>query len=346
MASTPSSTRIGLAFAVGALMAMQGTSSLAQSSSGDKVTAEALFEQGRRLVAAGKYAEACPSFADSQRLDPSPGTLLNLANCYEKLGRTATAWATYKEAASAANAAGRPDYVSTAERHADALSPKLAHLVTTVSRPVDGEHVRRDGVEVAGSAWGVPLPVDTGTHLVEASAPGYKPWSTTVEVTQDGSNGSVAVPALEALPPSTASASPAPPPPPPAVTQSAPPPPEAPPSGGSTQRIIGVVVTGVGITGLAASGAFAILAKSTYNQSVGNCESSNANLCTPTGVSQRNTAMTEGNVASVALGVGAAALVAGAITWLTAPSGSSSRNGTTGILVAPWPGGIEMQGAW
>ena len=60
----------------------------------DKVAAEALFEEGRRLVAAGSFVDACPKFADSQRLDPSPGTLLNLASCYEKLGRSATAWAT------------------------------------------------------------------------------------------------------------------------------------------------------------------------------------------------------------------------------------------------------------
>ena len=55
----------------------------------DRVAAEALFDEGRNLVAAGKIAEACPKFADSQRLDPSPSTLLNLASCWEKLGRTA-----------------------------------------------------------------------------------------------------------------------------------------------------------------------------------------------------------------------------------------------------------------
>src|SRR3984885_15543934 len=90
-----------------------------------KSVAEALFEEGRKLVADGNFAEACPKFADSQRLDPSPATLLNLASCYEKSGRTASAWATYREAASADSAAGRAEYITTAQRHAEALGPRL-----------------------------------------------------------------------------------------------------------------------------------------------------------------------------------------------------------------------------
>ena len=111
-------------FVLGALSG-SARAQTAQSGS-DKVAAEALFEDARKLAAAGKYADACPKFADSERLDPSPSTLLNLANCWEKVGRTATAWATYREAESAANAAKRQDYMATAQRHADALAPKLA----------------------------------------------------------------------------------------------------------------------------------------------------------------------------------------------------------------------------
>lgn len=128
----------------------------------DRVAAEALFEEGRSLVAAGKVAEACPKFADSQRLDPAPGTLLNLASCWEKLGRTASAWVTYREAASAANALGRSDYVATAQRHADSLAPKLARITVNVPQAIDGLELRRDGAIVSSIQWGQAVPVDPG----------------------------------------------------------------------------------------------------------------------------------------------------------------------------------------
>src|SRR5690348_1000013 len=105
----PSLTRFGAnavrVAALGSVLAWSATAH-AQAAS-QKATAEALFEEGRKLMAEGKVAEACPKFADSEQLDASSSTLLNLASCYEKLGRTASAWATYREAASLANANGR-----------------------------------------------------------------------------------------------------------------------------------------------------------------------------------------------------------------------------------------------
>ena len=326
------------------LVLLAGSTARAQAAGGDKVAAEALFEQARTMMAAGKFADACPKFADSQRIDPSAGTLLNLASCYEKLGRTATAWATYREAASAANAANRADYVTTAQRHADGLAPKLAKLTASVTQPVDGLQVKRDGVDVAKSAWGVPIPIDTGSHAIEASAPGYKTWSTTVDVPQDGAQVSVSVPALEAAPVAAT-------PPPLVVPAPAPlpaPAPAAPPadaSTGSTQRIIGLVVGGVGVVGLGLGGTFALLAKNKYSDSLGNCQTGNPNLCNGTGVDTRNQALTDGNVATVAVAVGAAAFAGGALIWFTAPSAASSA--TTGrLVIAPTLGGAVVQGAW
>jgi hypothetical protein len=283
-------------------------------------------------VAQGRYAEACPKFADSQALDASPSTLLNLASCYEKLGRKATAWATYKEAASAASAANRADYVATAQRHADALAQKLSRVTVTAAAPADGMEVKLDGAPVRRSEWGVAVPIDAGAHTLDAAAPGKKPWSQAFDVKDDASTQSLTVPPLEDAPPAAASAGPSsqgsaggspasamggPGGSPPAAGGA----PGADTSGsdGSTQRIIGIVVGGAGVVSLGVGAFFAASAKSQYNDSLQSCSSVDKNVCNETGVAKRNDARTAGNVATVLVGAGAAALVAGGILFFTAP---------------------------
>ncbi len=328
-----------------------GAPALAQapSPSGSNVAAEALFEDARALAAAGKYAEACPKFADSERLGPSVSTLLNLANCWEKAGRTATAWATYRQAASAADAAGRKDYLATALRRADGLAPKLARVTVTITQPVPGLEVKRDGVVVESAEWGTGIPVDTGSHSIEASAPGHKAWQVALDVAQDGAQASVTVPALEELPaapalaatpPADATALPASP------SSPAKPPPEARPGAGGTQRAIGVVVAGLGVVGLGIGTAFAFSAKSKYNDSIANGQCpTDPNICDSTGVSERNSARDAGNIATVAFGVGAAAIVAGGVLWFTAGH-AGMQLASAPLQVSPTLGGFVARGAF
>src|SRR5260221_9700518 len=75
----------------------------------DDAGAEALFLEGRRLMDAARFDEACAKFAASQKLAPGLGTLMNLADCEEHRGRTATAWAHFREAAAEAHEAGRTE---------------------------------------------------------------------------------------------------------------------------------------------------------------------------------------------------------------------------------------------
>ncbi len=311
--------------------------------SSDAVAAEAMFDEGRRLVAQGKYADACPKFVDSERLEPSPGTLLNLASCWEKLGRTATAWATYRAAASAANAGGRKDYVATAQKHADALAPRLAHLTVSVPQGLDGLQVKRDGVTIASAEWGLAIPVDLGTHAVEASAPGYKAWGASVEVPNEGAAVTVNVPSLEAKAPEAASPSA---PVPPRIAPPATPEPQGGEGKGGLQRATGLVIAGVGVVGLGVATIFAVSAKSIYNASLSNCEPGNPGLCSPAGVAQRGDARATGNAASVTLGVGAAALAAGALVWIVAPRSSPARSTNASLFAGPSLGGAVIGGGW
>ena len=68
--------------------------------------AEQLFNQARDLAKANQWVEACPKFEASLRYDPVLGTQLNLATCYEHIGKLASAWGLYREATELANKAG------------------------------------------------------------------------------------------------------------------------------------------------------------------------------------------------------------------------------------------------
>ena len=100
----------------------------------NKAAAEALFDDAKKLMAAKHYAEACPKFADSQRLDPGVGTLLNLGLCYKQNGQTASAWSSYREAASLARSEGQSDREDLARQEAANLEPQLTKLVIEVPK--------------------------------------------------------------------------------------------------------------------------------------------------------------------------------------------------------------------
>jgi hypothetical protein len=131
--------------------------------------AEALFRDARAAVRAGDYAAACPKFAESQRLDPSPGTLLNLGLCEEHEVRIASAWAHFRAAAEQLPS-GDPR-VRFATEHANALEPRVPHL--RLALPPDASTAKTvsillDGVALESASLGVPLPVDPGPHAIEA----------------------------------------------------------------------------------------------------------------------------------------------------------------------------------
>jgi hypothetical protein len=161
----------------------------------DKAMAEALFQQGRKLFDEGKTAEACTRFEESQRLEQKLGTLLNLAVCHEKQGRTASAWAEFTEAGSLAERRGEADRAAFARERANALSAKQSTLTIMLKADAPGLVVIVDGKDLG--VHGAPLPVDPGRHRVEAKASGKKPWSMEVDVPAGPVSLTVEIPALE-----------------------------------------------------------------------------------------------------------------------------------------------------
>lgn len=143
--------------------------------------AEALFEQGRAAMDKGDLDHACPMLAESERLDPGGGTLLNLALCHDRQGRIATAWAEYKEALSVAIRDGRNERRDFAKQRIDALEPRLPRLVVAPPQEVlSGLQISVDDKILVPELYGGSYPVDPGAHRVVARAPGRVTWSITV----------------------------------------------------------------------------------------------------------------------------------------------------------------------
>src|SRR5277367_4482658 len=83
--------------------------------------AEMLDAQGTSLMQDHRYIDACPRFAESDRLRPGTGVLLRLALCYELSSKTASAWSTFREAAGRARRAGDASLAELATKHAERL---------------------------------------------------------------------------------------------------------------------------------------------------------------------------------------------------------------------------------
>jgi hypothetical protein len=304
----------------------------------DASRAQALFEDGRRLMGEGKFAEACPKLAASQKLDPGAGTLMNLATCYDKNGQTASAWATFKEAAAVSKASNHPDWETAARARASQLEPDLARLTVVVGpSPTTGLVIERDGTPLDPAEWGSPIPIDAGAHTIRATAPGKKPWSNALTVAGPRATAQVTVPALEAD-------SAAGPPGSPGAAVSMPPPAGA--DEGSTQRLVGIALGGAGLVALGAGVFFGLYASSTYDDARARCNANNE--CDQEGVNLAGDATTQATISTIAF-IGSGVLLAGgAVLYATAPRPASAPGTTKSALTLRsfGLGGLAIRGAF
>jgi hypothetical protein len=167
--------------------------SMARHAGASSPVAEQLFQDALALMEASDYGHACPKLEESQKLEARSGTLLNLGYCHEKLGKTATAWVEYRDAAALARGEGRTDNADKATALAAELEPKLSRLRIDVSSSAEAIAVKVDG---NAAVTGTPFPIDPGEHVVTASAEGKIEWSTRVTVGANADSKTVAVPEL------------------------------------------------------------------------------------------------------------------------------------------------------
>lgn len=301
----------------------------------DPVTAQALFDDAKRLMASGHAAEACPKLAESQRLDPGVGTLLNLGDCYDQIGKPSRAWATFREAEAAAQHEGQPDRVRYAKRRVAETEAKLVRL--TVDVPADARipslEVLRDGDTLREPLWGSAVPVDPGDHLVEARAPGYKTFESRVTATHDPIV--VRVTPLEHETPQAVE-------PPPPVALTAPPvtfesergtplaPP--PPAPSSAARTAGFVTGGIGLAGVAVGALFGVLAIDRDNAARdAGCDATTCPTSPALGLS--TDAKTFALASDIAFIAGGVFIVTGIVCLLAAPRSSPAARVARAIIL-------------
>ncbi len=183
------------------LLAIPGIALAPGDARAQSAEAEVLFREGRKLLKAGKLEAGCDKIEASERLESSLGTLLNLGDCREKLGRHASSWAAFRKAEAVAKRSGNEaKRQAEAGRRAAALEPKLSNMVIQVAERVDGLVVRREDDVVDPAVWNTAVPLDPDTYTIVAEAPGYKPWRTEVAIGGKLRRQVVTVPRLERLP--------------------------------------------------------------------------------------------------------------------------------------------------
>jgi len=274
----------------------------------DPATATMLFNEARRLVAAGRYPDACPKFEESQRLDPGIGTQFNLADCYEHTDRIASAWALFLDVASSAGGTGQLARENVARKRASALEPKLSKLTIATPTNVAGLEVRRNGEAIGGLLWNNPIPVDPGSYTIEASAPGKKRWSTVARVGPNGAAVTVAIPSLdegEDLAPASS---------PDAAASGAES--SSPPEPSRTVRALALGLGGAGVVGVGIGSFFGLRSIAKHSDYESLCT---RGLCEPAAGPIHDQAVAAGDASTVALLVGGALIAGGAVLWFVAP---------------------------
>ncbi|MRG96724.1 tetratricopeptide repeat protein [Polyangium spumosum] len=327
----------------------------------------ALFQEARAAFIAGDYATACPKYEEVVRLRPGLGARVGLGDCYRKMGRLARAWETYRaivdDAARIVATSKSFTETSTARKRGDEakarmgeLEPRLGWITIAVPEAVAALPnlvVTLDGVPITREVFGTRIPTERGEHVIDASAPGKKPWEKGLAIAE-GAELTVAVQALEdeaapqpepkkppeaqqnepasglGTPPSTPFLDPAQGP---RVSPAPDRIPEAPKDGFfSTQRAIGL---GLGVAGLGAGAVgayFGVRAMQKRDESEidGHC---NGNVCNELGYDARKDAYQSGNLSTGLFVAGGVAFAGGLALFLTAPKRSKTQ--TSSIILGP-----------
>lgn len=299
----------------------------------ESTTAQVLFDDAQHLLAEGRFDEACAKLKDSQKLDPAAGTLLNLGRCYEKSGKLAAALVAYQEATAIAQRTGRGEWVVLSARRIAALDARVPRIVVRV--PIPGTEVTRDGTPLAAAEMGLALPVDPGNLVLDAHAPGKRPWRRALTLAE-GERVEIDVGPLEDEPAPTAATRPA-------IAKGAEEPAQS--GGGARNRIAAAGVAGLGVVGIGIGVGFGVAALQDRDRATFLCPAKSG--CTAPAVQAANDARSAAPISTAALIAGGALVTLGAVLYFTAPAARADHAGARPVWrVTLGSGGIGWEGTF
>lgn len=318
-----------------ALLAVGLLVAIARAEPRDPARADALFRDGREAMRQRDFEVACARFAESQSLDPAPGTLLNLADCEEKLGRLVTA--SKHVQAALAELPPRDDRARIARERLATLGRRVASVTLRLApgTPPSGR-ITRDGVDVTPAELGVPERTDPGNHVYAIVLSDGREHRVTA-VLREGEQREIVLDVAPPPPP------PAPPPshtPPaivsaaPALASSSPPPPSRPTP---RDRTGAYVAGGIGLVGVAiasVTGVVLLRKKATVD---GACDRDARTCTSDDGVDAAHSGRTLVPIFYGAAILGVAGLATGAVLlWSHGDSGDVALSGS--------PAGLSLTG--
>lgn len=294
------------------------------------------LKDGYALKKSGHCRDAIPHFLASYRLDRKPKALLNLADCEAQTGDLLAARDHAAEGGDLARQQNDAELAAVAQTQLASLAQKTPRLTLRLAASVpSGTEVTMDGVPVVAATLGTPLALNPGVHRVTAAAPGRADREIDIAL-GEGARQEIEVQAGTSLPVAMSI---------PTSSEGGP----APESGaeGKVERVttgsglsgerraLTYGVLGLGVAGIAVGIGVGLAADSKHDPLAQNCQGGH---CAPSEQGALDAFHALRTWSTIGYAVGAAALVGGAVLWLTTPksvTGASAR-----LVIGPASAGV------
>lgn len=303
------SQRFALGMLCASLVVSVASVSRADDPPENVAAARTLGIQGVQLADAGKCQEAIEKLQRAEALHHAPTILDRLGECQVAVGEIVEGTENLNACVREPLAPTAPKVFHDAQDRAQKVlasaTPKIAHLIIRIT-PADVANVSVafGGKPVPAALIGSDRPSDPGTHDVTASAPGYKPASTTVTLAEGGHQDITLLlerdpNAVAALPPSTPGGAAATP------TDAGTPPPEPAAKKSNTGAYVALGIGGLGLIVGSVTGGLAFSKASDCPNKV--CKTQ----------SDLDSAKSMATVSTISFGVGIVGVAVGTVLLLT-----------------------------